>query len=72
MRLRLGVEVGTELRERRQFAELRQIALDAAGDLFHRLDLRRRTDARNGQDRRKSPDARLDRTNPFPDKSGRP
>ena len=49
LRLRLGVEVGTELRERRQFAELRQVALDAAGHLFHRLDLRRRTDARHGQ-----------------------
>ena len=49
LRLSLGVEIGTELRKRRQFAELRQVALDAAGDLFHRLDLRRRTDARHGQ-----------------------
>ena len=71
LRLRLGVEVGAELRERRQFAELRQIALDAAGDLFHRLDLRGGTDARHGEDRRKSPGGCPGRTNPFPDKSGR-
>ena len=30
--LRLGVEVGTELRKGRQFAVLRKVALDAAGD----------------------------------------
>ena len=46
LRLGLGVEVGAELRERRQFAELREVALELAGDLFHRLDLRGGTDAR--------------------------
>ena len=49
MRLRLRIEVGTELRERRQFAELRQITFDTAGDLFHRFDLRGGTDARHGE-----------------------
>src|SRR4051794_18330730 len=44
-----GVEVGTELRERRHFAVLRQLALDLAGDLLHRLGLRRRSDARHRQ-----------------------
>ena len=58
MRLRLGVEVGAELREGRQFAELRQVALDAAGHLLHRLDLRGRTDAGHGEtDRDGGPDA---------------
>src|ERR1700730_3690133 len=47
--LRRGVEVGAELRERRHFAVLREIALDLAGDLFHRLGLRRRSDARHRQ-----------------------
>src|SRR5580700_10684468 len=32
-----GVEIGAELRERRHLAVLRQLALDAAGDLLHRL-----------------------------------
>src|ERR1700732_1213081 len=44
--LRRGVEIGAELRERRHLAVLRQFALDAAGDLFHRLGLRRGTDPR--------------------------
>src|SRR6266581_2880047 len=47
--LRRGIEVGAELRERRHFAVLRQIALDLAGNLFHRLGLRRRSDARHRQ-----------------------
>ena len=38
--LRFSVEIRTELRERRQLAELREVAFDAARDLFHRLDLR--------------------------------
>ena len=41
----LGVEVGAELRERRQLAELREVELDLAGDLLDRLDLRGGTDA---------------------------
>src|SRR6202521_4014657 len=45
--LRRGIEIGAELRERRHFAVLRQLALDLAGDLFHRLGLRRRSDARH-------------------------
>src|SRR6266853_3202183 len=45
--LRRGVEIGAELRERRHFAVLRELALDPAGDLFHRLGLRRRSDARH-------------------------
>ena len=47
LRLRLGVEVRAELRERRQFAELREVALELPGDLLHRLELRRRADARD-------------------------
>ncbi len=43
--LSFGVEIGAELCERGQFAELRQVQFDAAGDLFHRLDLRGGTDA---------------------------
>src|ERR1035437_5275985 len=39
-RLRLCVEVGAELRERREFAVLREITFDTTSDLFHRLDLR--------------------------------
>jgi len=39
------VQIGTELRERRQPAELRQIELHFAGHLLDRLDLRSRTDA---------------------------
>ena len=51
LELRLGarIEVRTELRKRRQFAKLRQIALDAAGHLLHRLDLGCRTHAAYGQ-----------------------
>ena len=45
--LRRRVEVGAELRERRHLAVLRKLALDAAGDLLHRLGLRRRADARH-------------------------
>src|SRR5262249_49506112 len=30
-----GIEVGAELRERRHFTVLRELALDAAGDFFH-------------------------------------
>ena len=45
--LRGGVEVGAELRERGHLTVLRELALDAAGDLLHRLGLRRRADARH-------------------------
>ena len=41
----VGVEIGAELREGRQLAELREVELDLAGDLFDRLDLRGGTDA---------------------------
>src|SRR3954469_12147316 len=44
-----GIEVASELRERRHFAVLRQLALDLAGDLLHRLGLRRGADARHRQ-----------------------
>jgi hypothetical protein len=44
-----GVEVRAELREGRHFAILRQLQLDRAGDLLHRLGLRRRADARHRQ-----------------------
>src|SRR5215475_1554273 len=44
-----GIEIGGELREGGHLAVLRQIELDAAGDLLHRLDLRRRTDAAHRQ-----------------------
>src|SRR3954449_9630380 len=44
-----GVEVGAELRERRHFAVLRQLALDLAGDLLGGLGLRRGADARHRQ-----------------------
>src|SRR5258708_6201698 len=47
--LRRGVEVASELRERRHFAVLCELALDLAGDLFHRLGLRRGTHARHRQ-----------------------
>src|SRR5882724_622421 len=47
--LRRSIEVGAELRERRHFAVLRELALDLAGDLLHRLGLRRRSDARHRQ-----------------------
>src|SRR5688572_25092498 len=41
------VEVGGELRERRELAVLRQRQLDAAGQLGHQLGLRRAADARH-------------------------
>src|SRR5690606_34044546 len=47
--LGLGVEVGTELREGREFAELGELALKFAADLLGRLDLRGGTDAGNGE-----------------------
>src|SRR5215831_20066331 len=40
-----GIEIGGELCERRHLAILRELELDAAGDLLHGLDLRRRADA---------------------------
>src|ERR1051326_1550661 len=40
-----GVQVGAELGEGGQLAELSQIQLHAASDLLHRLDLRGRTDS---------------------------
>src|SRR5581483_4231750 len=45
--LRRLVEVGRQLRERRQLAVLREIELQTAGDRLHRLRLRRRADARD-------------------------
>jgi hypothetical protein len=39
--LRGGIEVGSELGKRRQFAELGEFEFDASGHLFHRFDLRR-------------------------------
>src|ERR1700730_14158607 len=42
-----SVKIGAELRERRHLAVLRELALDPAGDLFHRLGLRRRSDPRH-------------------------
>src|SRR4030081_669322 len=38
--LRRSIDAASELRERRHFAVLRQLALDLAGDLLHRLGLR--------------------------------
>src|SRR5215212_9463252 len=43
--LRGGVEVRAELREGGHLAVLRQLALDAPGDLLHGLSLRGGTDA---------------------------
>ncbi len=40
-----GIEVGTELSKRFHLAELREVELDRASHLFHRLHLRRRTHA---------------------------
>jgi hypothetical protein len=45
LRLRRLVEIGAELREGRQFAVLRQVQAQRAGDLLHRLDLRVAADA---------------------------
>src|SRR3546814_1982822 len=42
-----SVEVRAELGESRHFAVLRQLQLDRAGDLLHRLGLRRGADARH-------------------------
>ena len=56
--LRRRVELRAELGERRQLAELREVALELAGDLFHRPELRRRPDARHRDaDRNRRPDA---------------
>src|SRR6202008_4104994 len=45
--LRRFVEVRTELRKRLQLTELGQVETKCSCNLFHRLDLRRATDARN-------------------------
>src|SRR5690606_10739667 len=42
-----GVEVGRERREGFEFAVLREVEADAAGDLLHRFRLRGTTDARD-------------------------
>src|SRR5262249_22451218 len=42
-----GIEVGAELRERRHFPVLRELALDPPGDLLHRLGLGGGADARH-------------------------
>ena len=47
LRLRRLVEVGAELRERRQLAVLREDEAQRARDLLHRLDLRVAADARH-------------------------
>ena len=47
--LGLRVEVGAELRERREFAVVGELALHLAGDLLEGLDLRGGTDARDGE-----------------------
>jgi len=52
--LRLGfrVEVGAELREGREFAELGELALQLAADLFGGLELRSGADAATRRGRR--------------------
>src|SRR5262249_567801 len=45
LRLRFGIEVRTELREGRELAELREIALELSGDLLHAFELSSRSDA---------------------------
>ena len=45
LRLRRGVEVGAEGRERLQLAVLREVEAQAAGHLLHRLELGRAADA---------------------------
>ena len=56
--LRRRVELGAELREGGELAELREVALELPGDLLHRLELRRRADARHRDaDRDRRPDA---------------
>ena len=53
-----GVEIGTELRERRELAELREVQLHFAGHLFDRLDLRGGTDTADRKtDRNRRPHA---------------
>src|SRR3546814_10043995 len=47
--LRRGVEVRTELRERFHLAILRELELDRARHLLHRLGLRGRSDAADRQ-----------------------
>src|SRR4030095_48436 len=47
LRLRCFIQVRTELSKRLQLSELRQIDAQSSGNLFHRLDLRRTTHARN-------------------------
>src|SRR5579863_151289 len=37
--LRVGIELGSELRERLELTELREVELQTAGDLLHRADL---------------------------------
>ena len=59
--LGLGVELGAELRERLELAELRQVQPQLPGDLLHRLRLGVASDSRDGDpdvDRR--PDARVE------------
>jgi hypothetical protein len=41
----LRVELRTELRERRQFPELSEVAFELRGHLLHGFELRRRTNA---------------------------
>ena len=60
-RLRRGIQVGAELRERGQLAKLRQVALQPTGHLFHRLELRGGADARDRDaDRDRRPDALIE------------
>ena len=47
--LGLGVQVGAELREGRQLAELGELALQLSADLLGGLDLRGRADAGDGE-----------------------
>ena len=47
--LGLGVEVGAELCESGEFAELGELALEFAADLFGGFDLRGGTDAGDGE-----------------------
>jgi hypothetical protein len=49
LRLCLRVEVRSELSEGRQFPELGEFEFDAAGDLFHGLDLGGGADAGDGE-----------------------
>ena len=59
--LRRGIEIGAELGESRHLAVLRELALDAARDLLHRLGLRRGADARHREaDVHRRPDALIE------------